>query len=165
MDVSEAETGVMKLRLGPVPVADLVRAVLEIYEYPAEEKSMRFEVRVPEGLEVTADRIRMQQALANLVDNAVKYSPAGTMVAIRAEPREDGVAIYVEDQGPGIPPEDMPRIWERLFRGDRSRSERGLGLGLSLVKAIMQAHRGRAEAGNREGAGARFTLWLPGSGG
>lgn len=71
------------------------------------------------------------------------------------------VEIVVRDQGPGIPPEDLPRIWDRLYRGDKSRSQRGLGLGLSFVQAILHAHGGRAEVGSPPGAGSTFTLWLP----
>jgi len=74
------------------------------------------------------------------------------------------VEISVADEGPGIPPEDMPRIWDRLYRGDKSRSQRGLGLGLSFVRAILQAHGGRATVANRPDCGAEFTLILPAAG-
>ncbi len=84
----------------------------------------------------------MRQVLANLLDNAIKYTPAGGRVEIRAS-REDGaVVVQVKDTGAGIPADELPRIWDRLYRGDKSRSTRGLGLGLSLVKAIVQAHGG-----------------------
>jgi signal transduction histidine kinase len=99
--------------------------------------------------------------VANLVDNALKYSPAGSTVRLRATATGTGVVLAVEDHGPGIPPEDLPRIWDRLFRGDRSRSQRGLGLGLSFVRAIAQAHGGRADVVTRAGIGAAFTLTLP----
>jgi signal transduction histidine kinase len=162
MDVSEAELGVMRLRLEPIDAAGLSRGVQEVYEHVAEEKGIRFRVDVPPDLIFTADRMRLQQALANLVDNALKYSPEGTEIRIEAQRNERAaVEIAVTDEGMGIPPEDLPRIWDRLFRGDKSRSQRGLGLGLSFVRAIMHAHGGTAEVTSREGLGSRFTMTIP----
>ena len=161
MDISEAETGVMKLHLETPDVAALVRSVTDLYEFVAEEKSIRITAEVEPGLAVSADRTRLQQALANLLDNALKYSPASTAIAIRARRASAAVEISVVDEGPGIAPEDLPRIWDRLYRGDKSRSQRGLGLGLSFVKAILQAHGGRATVANQPGRGAEFTLILP----
>ncbi len=162
MDISEAETGVMKLRREPVAVAGLLRGVADLYEYVAEEKKIHLSVEAPADLAVTADRIRLQQAVANLADNALKYSPADSAVILGARRAGGSVEIFVTDQGPGIPPEDLPRIWERLFRGDKSRSQRGLGLGLSFVQAIAHAHGGRADVTTAPDRGARFTLTLPG---
>lgn len=163
MDISEAETGAMRLRRETFAVADLIRGVREIYQYVAEEKRVRLAVDIPADLTVCADRIRLQQALANLVDNAIKYSAEGTEVAIRAARirQPDGVEISVEDRGDGIGPSDLPRIWDRLYRADKSRSQRGLGLGLSLVRAIMKAHGGRAEVVSVEGQGSTFRLIVP----
>ncbi len=163
MDISEAETGVMRLHREPVPVAELVRGVVDVYGYVAEEKLIRLSVDVPDDLAVSADRARLQQALANLVDNAVKYSGEGTEVAIRARRAGGRVEIAVQDHGMGIAPGDIPRIWERLYRGDKSRSQRGLGLGLSFVQAITNAHGGRATVVSREGQGSTFVLSLPAS--
>jgi signal transduction histidine kinase len=115
----------------------------------------------PGALALRADRNRVLQALANLLDNAVKNTLAGGEVVLAA--RRDGpdVSVTVTDTGIGIAPQDLPHIWERLFRGDRSRSERGLGLGLSLVKAIAVAHGGSVAVDSRPGEGSRFTLRLP----
>jgi len=110
---------------------------------------------------VPVDRARIRQVLANLVDNAVKYSPAGGRIAISARTIGDRAVLSVEDEGPGIPDEDLPRVWERLYRGDRSRSTRGLGLGLSLVKAIVEAHGGAVGVNSAVGAGSRFLIRLP----
>jgi len=104
--------------------------VAELYGDVAEEKGVRLEVDAADGLVVSADRSRLRQVLANLADNAVKFTPEGGIVTMRARGIDAGISIEVEDSGPGIPAEDLPRIWERLYRGDRSRSERGLGLGL-----------------------------------
>jgi signal transduction histidine kinase len=110
---------------------------------------------------VTADRDRLRQVLANLIDNAVKYTPAGGTVTVDARSDGDAVRIDVTDTGVGIPPHDLPRIWERLYRGDQSRAERGLGLGLSLVRAIVTAHSGTVEVSSEPGAGSTFVVRLP----
>lgn len=162
MDISEAETGAMKLHRESVNLNDLLCGVADLYEYTAEEKKIRLTVEVAPDLVVTADKVRLQQAVANLVDNAVKYSPAGTEVTLAARARPDGaVEILVRDQGPGITPEDLPLIWDRLYRGDKSRSQRGLGLGLSFVQAIAHAHGGTIAVSSVPGQGASFTLTLP----
>lgn len=162
MDISEAETGAMKLHREPVNLNDLLCGAADLYEFVAEEKNIRFLIDVAPDLTVNADKVRLQQAVANLVDNAVKYSPDGTEVTLAARPDGSGVAILVRDQGPGIAPEDLPRIWDRLFRGDKSRSQRGLGLGLSFVQAIAHAHGGRVEVATGSDQGSVFTLTLPG---
>src|SRR5438093_13567470 len=110
---------------------------------------------------VHADRTRLEQVAANLLDNAIKYTPAGGRVDV--ETRRDGseALLIVRDTGPGIAPAELPRIWDRLFRGDASRSERGLGLGLSLVKAIVEAHGGTVAVISELGHGATFTVRLP----
>jgi signal transduction histidine kinase len=162
MDVAEAESGVMRLRLERVSAAPLVAGVIDVYSYVAEEKRIRLRAEVPPELVFTADRTRLQQALANLVDNALKYSGEDTEVVIRVRTGVGGATeLTVADQGMGIPPADLPRIWDRLFRGDKSRSQRGLGLGLSFVQAITRAHGGRAEVVSEEGRGSTFTIALP----
>jgi len=112
-------------------------------------------------LVVRADRNRLRQVLVNLLDNAIKYSAFGGRAEISAEPRADEVVITVRDTGTGIPAEEIPRIWERLYRGDKSRSERGLGLGLSLVRAIIKAHGGSIEVQSTVGKGSSFVIHLP----
>jgi signal transduction histidine kinase len=163
MDISEAETGVMRLSIAPVDAGDVLRDVHELYADVAEEKGITIRVDAPEPLTVLADRNRLRQVFANLLDNAVKYTPAGGQVTMRSRAAAHDVMMEVEDSGPGISAEDLPRIWDRLYRGDRSRSERGLGLGLSLVRAIVEAHKGRAEVVSTPGQGARFTIHLPGA--
>jgi signal transduction histidine kinase len=90
-----------------------------------------------------------------------KYTPAGGRVEIGASRDGHDAVLTVTDTGVGIPPDELPHIWDRLYRGDKSRSTRGLGLGLSLVKAIVEAHRGRVNVQSSPGAGARFELRLP----
>lgn len=161
MDISEAETGTMALKREAVPLSDLVRQTVDLYEDAAEAQGLSLTADVTEGLVVSVDRTRMRQVLANLVDNAVKYTPAGGTVAVRGEARGDTAIVTVDDTGPGIAADDLPRIWERLYRGDRSRTTRGLGLGLSLVKAIVEAHGGTVAVRSMQGRGTRFEVRLP----
>jgi signal transduction histidine kinase len=161
MDISEAETGTMALRLERTDMTELIRQTVDLYEDLAEERGLRIETTAAGDLAIPVDRNRMRQVLANLVDNAVKYTPPGGRIEIGAR-REAAVAVLsVADTGEGIPADELPRIWERLYRGDKSRSARGLGLGLSLVKAIVQAHGGSVDVQSTPGAGARFELRLP----
>jgi signal transduction histidine kinase len=161
MDISEAETGAMRLELAEVNIHDLMRQVVELYEYVAEDKAITIVPTVPLDLTIMADRNRLLQILANLLDNAIKYTPTGGYVTITAAQNHQHVHITVVDTGVGIPPEDLPKIWDRLYRGDTSRSQRGLGLGLSVVKAIVYAHHGEVNVSSHPGRGARFSLTLP----
>ncbi len=161
MDISEAETGTMALRREETPIVELVRQTVDLYEDAAEERGITIETHVDDALVVPVDRTRMRQVLANLLDNAVKYSPDGGHVRIRAWDSGRGATVAVEDDGPGIPPDELPRVWERLYRGDRSRSTRGLGLGLSLVNAIVRAHGGSVGVQSVVGEGSRFEINLP----
>lgn len=161
MDISEAETGTMRLNIGKFDLAGVVRDVVDLYQIIAEEKQVSIQAQAPDGLFLEADRIRIQQVLANLVDNAIKYTPAGGRVEVSASSDATRVWIAVKDNGMGIPPEELPRIWERLYRGDKSRSQKGLGLGLSLVRAVVQAHGGQTEVSSRPNEGSVFTVQLP----
>jgi signal transduction histidine kinase len=160
MDISEAETGLMKLDLQPVLLDEVVREVIELFEFVAQEKSITITTALSPNLIVCADRSRLRQVLVNLLDNAIKYSAPGDRVELSAEPSPNEVAITVTDTGAGIPAEEIPRIWERLYRGDKSRSQRGLGLGLSLVRAIINAHGGRSEVQSTVGKGSSFVIHL-----
>ena len=162
MDISEAEAGAMRLARERLDVGRVLQDTVALYEDLAEEKGLTLTLEpVPEGLEVDADYARLRQALANLVDNAVKYTPAGGAVTMAARADGANVAIDVRDTGPGISADQQPRIWERLYRGDAGRHERGLGLGLSLVKAVVEAHHGTASVVSTPGAGSTFRISLP----
>jgi signal transduction histidine kinase len=161
LDISAAENGVLKLERERIDVASLLRSVAELYALVAEEKSIAIEVAPGASVEVQADPTRLRQIVANLVDNAVKYTPVGGKVSLGAETRDGRVCITVRDTGPGIAAEDQGKIWQRLYRGDHSRSQRGLGLGLSVVKALVEAHGGRVTAANQPAGGAVFTVELP----
>src|SRR5262249_23933700 len=107
------------------------------------------------------DSNRTRQVFANLIDNALKYTPDGGEIAIQAASLPDSIRIGIRDSGLGIPAREQPRIWDRLYRGDKSRAQRGLGLGLSLVKAVVEAHEGQVAVRSEEGKGAEFIVTLP----
>jgi heavy metal sensor kinase len=162
MDISEAETGTMRLELSDVAVAGIVGEVVELYENVAEDKHIAVSTEIEPGLNVTADARRLRPVLANLIDNAIKYTPAGGRVMVKGH--RDGAVVRLEitDTGIGISSDDLPHIWDRLYRGDQSRAERGLGLGLSLVRAIVIAHGGSVDVSAEPGKGSTFTVTLPG---
>jgi len=161
MDISEAETGTMRLEIGDVPVASIVGDVVELYENVAEDKHIAMSTSVEPGLTVPADSRRLRQVLANLVDNALKYTPSGGRVTVSARRENSVVRLDVADTGIGVASHDLPHIWDRLYRGDQSRAERGLGLGLSLVRAIVVAHGGTVEVEAEPGRGSTFIVKLP----
>jgi len=161
MDISEAEAGIMRLELAPVALRALAAETIDLYEYVADEAGVTLALLPGDDVTVTADGNRLRQALANLVDNAVKYTPAGGRVEVSLEHGAGEARLRVRDTGMGIPGDAIPRIWDRLYRADPSRAARGLGLGLSLVKAIASAHGGRAEVQSVVGRGSTFTLALP----
>jgi signal transduction histidine kinase len=109
----------------------------------------------------SVDRTRMRQVFANLLDNAIKYTPEGGSVTIALRTEGDTAVATFRDTGVGIPAEEQDKIWTRLYRGDKSRSQRGLGLGLSLVKAVVEAHGGQVTVSSLPGKGAEFTVRLP----
>lgn len=160
MDISEAETGALKLELEAVNISALIEEAVDLYAYVAEEKEIAVATIAPRDLCLTADRNRIRQVLTNLLDNAIKYTPPGGRIDFIAY--QEQVVMVIEDTGVGMSPQELPKIWDRLYRGDHSRSHRGLGLGLSLVKAVVQAHKGAVDVASVPGAGSRFTLVLPG---
>jgi signal transduction histidine kinase len=161
MDLSEAEAGAMRLQIEVVSLAALLADVIELYADVADERRVALDCRCPQDVMVQGDRRRLRQALANLLDNAIKYTPSGGRVEVAAHRDGANAVVQVTDTGPGIPPAEQDRIWERLYRGDASRSERGLGLGLSLVRAIVRAHGGSTNVESEPGHGARFSVQLP----
>jgi signal transduction histidine kinase len=161
MDISEAETGTMRLDLVTIDVSQLIEEIVDLYEPIAEDKQIAVSFNCSKNMWVSADRNRLRQVLANLLDNAVKYTDAEGAVAIDAYGQDGQIVIRIKDNGAGIPPAEISKIWDRLHRGDASRSQPGLGLGLSLVKAVVQAHKGRIGVQSELGGGAVFTLYLP----
>ena len=166
MDISEAESGAMQLQREPVRLAEIVDRAVDLYREVAEAKGVSLHASslaasAADDVVVSGDRTRLEQVAANLIDNAVKYTPAGGRVEVHVRRDGDRAVLEVRDTGVGIPPDEISRIWDRLFRGDTSRAERGLGLGLSLVKAIVEAHEGTVSVKSEVGRGSTFTASLP----
>ena len=164
MDIAEAESGTMKLQREQVNLCQLLHEVIDLYEYVADERKVTVSVEVPETCNAEVDRARIRQVFANLLDNAIKYTPSGGSVTISAAQEPERAIVRFRDTGIGIPAEEQDKIWTRLYRGDKSRSERGLGLGLSLVKAVVEAHQGQVMVMSKGGDGSEFTVILPKTG-
>ncbi len=164
MDISEAESGAMQLQREPVALADVVARAVDLYRDVAEAKGVTLVAGAgPDDppIVVMGDRTRLEQVAANLIDNALKYTPAGGRVDVEIGRDGTSALLRVRDTGSGIPADEIPRIFDRLFRGDKSRAERGLGLGLSLVKAVVGAHGGTVNVESEPGRGSVFTVRLP----
>ncbi len=164
LDFSRIEGGRRRYDIAPTPVEPLVRETLEAFGYVLAEQGFDVVVTVaPDLPEVPMDADAVGQALANLVDNAVKYSGDRKVIRVDAAVRDDQLALSVADEGIGIPLEEQRRIFEKFYRVGRSETQgrRGSGVGLALVRHIAEAHRGRVTVESQPGAGSRFTLWLP----
>ncbi len=161
MDIAEAEAGTMPLKLESVDLCRLIREVAETYQYVAEEKKVGLSLELPESCLASVDANRMRQAFGNLLDNSIKYTPESGKVRVSVNHRDQEAIIKFRDNGMGIPDDEQNKIWDRLFRGDKSRSQRGLGLGLSVVKAVVQAHQGKVSVSSEMGVGSEFTIVLP----
>jgi two-component system phosphate regulon sensor histidine kinase PhoR len=165
-DLSAIESGEVNLALVPVRLRPAIMEVFGLTESRRGGCDISLSASVPEHIHVLADRTRLGQILYNLIDNAVKFNRPGGSVTVTAEEKDGGVTIHVEDTGVGIPSSDLPRIFERLYRADKSRSRKteGTGLGLAIVKHLVQAHGGEVSALSEAGRGSRFTFVLPAAG-
>jgi two-component system phosphate regulon sensor histidine kinase PhoR len=154
------------LELAPVSVREIVQEVVDALGTAAAARSLTISIAVPESASVEANRSLLEQALANLVSNAVRYSDEGTAVRIECTEGGEQVRISVHDQGPGIPSKHLPRIFERFYRVDkaRARTQGGTGLGLAIVKHIATIHGGGVEVTSQVGSGSCFSLLLPRAG-
>jgi signal transduction histidine kinase len=161
MSVAEAESGTMRLELQDCDLTPTLQQVVTLYEYVAEERRITVELEADEPLPARVDVTRISQVWANLLDNAIKYGKEGGWVKISARPVGREVVVTFSDNGMGISENEQGRIWERLYRGDRSRSQKGLGLGLSYVHAVVAAHRGIVSVTSTLHQGSRFEVHLP----
>lgn len=161
MDISEAETGTMRLKSEKLNLSKMLAEIAELYQYVAEEKNVSISVDESPDMVITADGKRMRQVFANLLDNAIKYNMSGGQVVIKARQDPARTIVTFEDTGVAITPEEVDKIWDRLYRADKSRSQPGLGLGLSLVRAVVRAHHGSVEVESTNGKGSTFTVVLP----
>lgn len=164
LDISEAETGVMYLDRSRFSIKKLIDPVVEVYSYIAEEKGINIQTDIDENLVIEADFNRISQVLANLLDNAIKYTPPNSQpILVEAWQTDMETIISVTDCGEGISKRELPQIWDRLYRGTKARDKtgKGLGLGLAQVKAILLAHNGWVDVSSQPASGSRFQIHLP----
>jgi signal transduction histidine kinase len=161
--LARLDAGQEVLERVPCDVLQLLRGVVADLAPAIEARRQQVSMTVvPEGLTVPADPAKLHDIVRNLVENAVNYSPEGTGVHVAAASRDGRVTITVSDSGPGIPADDLKRVFERFYRVDKSRSRPGgTGLGLAIVRHLVGLHGGTASAANRPEGGAEFTVELP----
>jgi len=155
--IAEAEAGVAREKMQPVDLRRIVEGVVELYAPLADEKDVSLTCLPSNPAIVPCNPSLVSQALANLIDNAIKYTPSGGRVTISIAQTPAGIALTVADTGPGIAPQDRPRVLERFVRLEASRHSPGTGLGLSLVAAVARLHDARLELGDNH-PGVRATL-------
>ena len=163
--LAKLDSGRLGLHVQPSPLRTATQEVFDDLAQRARAREVRLENAVPAGLVAQADPDRLRQALSNLVDNGIKYGRPGGILTVTGGALAGGrVEICVRDDGPGIPPEALPRVFERFYRVDkaRSREQGGTGLGLAIVKHVIQAHGGEVRVESEPGQGAAFYLTLPG---
>jgi len=161
LDLSKLESGAVPLERGHFPAGKLLDRVVRDWRHRAEEQGVRLEAGFDAALRLDADEDRMLQVLENLVANAIRHAPEGSKVIVRAY-REDGHArLEVVDEGPGIPPEEAERVFERFYRADHARSGSGSGLGLAIARWIVELHGGAIRAEAAEPRGCRIVVDLP----
>lgn len=164
LDLSRIESGIATVAVDDVDLGRLAIATAERIRLFARRQGVTLEVDAPpEVPAVRADRDRLGQALLNLLHNAVKFSPAGSLVTVRVNPAASEVVVAVEDHGQGIPRSALPRIFERFYKVDRARTRGagGTGLGLSIARHVVEAHGGRIWAESEEGVGSTFSFAIP----
>jgi signal transduction histidine kinase len=166
LDVARLEGGGDRLRAEPVAVTDLFKRIADRHEPSLRDRNLSLETEIATDTPpIRGDAGRLEQALQNLAANAIRHTPEGGSVRLTAGPADDGVRITVQDTGPGIPPEHLPRVFDRFYKVDAARAgtavPSGSGLGLSIVRAIIERHGGTVTAENGPAGGALFELHLP----
>ena len=164
LDLARLEAGQWHPEPEPLELAELAREVWEAVSAGSRNPSVDFSVEVaPQADRVLADPDALRQVLTNLLENALRYTPSGGQITCRGARQGTGIAISVADTGSGISPDHVPRIFERFYRSDASRSRDlgGTGLGLAIVKHLVEAHGGRVSAESQRGAGTTITCWFP----
>ncbi len=159
--ISKTETGVDHLSREEIDLARLTREACELFDPSAEDQGVTLSCGAPGGIRMVGDASMIQRMLSNLLDNAIKYTPSGGTVTVSLSEKDAQVWLSVKDTGCGISPSDLPRIFERFYRCDQSRSKPGIGLGLSLARAIARAHGGDITATSIPSQGSTFTITLP----
>jgi signal transduction histidine kinase len=161
LSLSRLDASLMPLELESLPAERLLRAAAAPFLALAAKDRVHLSVLEPENLTVLGDRRLLEMALANLIENSLKFSPAGSEIEIGARAEDSQVLLWVRDNGPGIEQQDLPHVFDRFYRGGNAGTS-GSGLGLALVRSIARAHGGEAEVESETGVGTQVTLRLPG---
>jgi two-component system phosphate regulon sensor histidine kinase PhoR len=161
-DLSHIESGEAPLNKRHINIADAIGHVVDRLRAQADRAGLQFDFAIPSDLpEVMADESRVEQVLVNLIHNAIKFTPSGGRISISAKARDNDILVSVADTGPGISTDDLPRIFERFYKADKSRTSEGTGLGLAIAKHIVEAHGGKIWADTVERKGSTFSFTLP----
>lgn len=161
LSLGQAEAGSLKIRKKPLDLSELLEDIVDLYGPLMDEKEQTLTTRIPENISISGDRQLLAQAFSNLLDNAIKYVPAGGIIELAMARKGDKVEITLIDSGPGIVPEMRQKVFDRFVRVDPSRTLPGTGLGLSLVKAFVELHGGTIGLTDSRLGGAAFTIVLP----
>jgi two-component system sensor histidine kinase BaeS len=162
-DLAAADAGSLRIHREPTPVGDLVAQVAESYRSAAETGRVRLRAEVDGDPQAAVDPVRLRQLVGNLLSNAIRHTPAGGTVTVSAAVDRDALLIAVRDTGVGIAPADLPRVFDRFWRADtsRSRATGGSGLGLAIARKLAEAHGGELTVASQLGVGTTFTVRLP----
>jgi signal transduction histidine kinase len=161
LDISEAEAGISRLNKSEFNPSIMVEEACELFQTMADDKAIRIDCDINSSSNIYADEQKLQRVIANLLDNAVKYSPAGNSINVSVYEDDQGVNISIKDNGTGISQNDLPHIFKRFYRCDSSRSRPGVGLGLSWAQAVIQAHGGSILACSTPDEGSTFVVTVP----
>ena len=161
LEIAKTDSGAAELDLLPLDIREIIEEAADLFGPVAEHRAIDIRLNKPsQAVMVLGDRSRLQSVVANLLDNAIKYTSSGATVTQSCDTDEAGVKVTIADTGVGIDQKDIPRVFERFYRGDKSRSTPGSGLGLSLALAIIRAHGGDITVKSTE-RGTAFSVILP----
>jgi signal transduction histidine kinase len=160
VDIAALEKGVLSIKVAPVDVQAMIEEARALFAATISKKGIQLDWPEAPPVSVALDRDRMLQVLGNLIGNAVKFTPRGGTIAVRTQADERRLVLRIEDTGAGIPAEDLPRLFDRFFRGSRP-SGHGAGLGLAITRALVQAHGGSIEVKSELGKGTSFEITIP----
>jgi heavy metal sensor kinase len=162
LEIAQAESGLLELKREPTDLTAILKNAADLFMPVAEEKQITLRANLPDDpLILFGDKSRLQRTIANLLDNAIKYTPLGGQITLAAFTHGQLIRIEISDTGIGIAPDETDHVFERFYRSEKSRSSQGNGLGLSLCKTIIQAHGGCITVKSQPGNGSTFTATLP----
>ncbi len=159
--LARADSGIFTMERNALDLTALTREIVDGMVVLAEERDQQLTLTAPDPVSVSGDSSRLRQVLLILLDNALKYTPAGGTIKVTVEQSGGKARLVVSDSGPGISPDHLPRVFDRFYRADSSRTGQSMGLGLAIARTCVEAHGGKISAANEPEGGARFTVTLP----